>query len=78
MKKPSIPTVNEPTSQWTQNVSLMLQLFAGQGGIRIQPAREVKLIAAAAPTKAEYDALAVQVVLLQKKVNELVDLLHGQ
>lgn len=77
MKKPDIPDVTAATPDWVRNVRLVLQILLGRRGERILPLREVKLTAAAAPTQAEYDALGQQIVNLQKKVNELVALLHG-
>lgn len=79
MKKPDIPdTQGVATPPWVNNVRFVLQLLLGRRGTRIEPLREVKLEAAAAPTQAEYDAMGQQLVLTQKKVNELVTLLHGE
>jgi hypothetical protein len=55
----------------------VIEILTGRRDNKITKLREVKLAAAAAPTKAEYDALALEVVTLQMKVNELIDRLDG-
>jgi hypothetical protein len=79
MKKPDIPDSAVATAEWVRNVRMVLQILLGRRGERIATLREVKLEAGlTTPTKAEHDALAQQVVLLQKKVNEVLALLQGE
>lgn len=80
MKKPDIPdTRGLATPSWVESVRMALRTLMGRQGPRIRKLHETKLSAVAdPPTQAEYNALATQVVLLQQKVNELVELLHGE
>lgn len=69
--KPSIGEPGEPT--FLRNVKTMLEILTGRRNNRIARLFPKLLSSAgAAPTQAEYNALAAQVVALQDKVNELL------
>lgn len=71
MKKPSLGDPRNPT--FLPHVKVWLETLCGRRGNRIEPLQIVKQIAVATPTKAEYDALASQVVDLQATVNALIE-----
>lgn len=71
MKKPPIPERQNDPNAWA-NIRMTLDILMGRRGNKIQPITVKKLTSVAAPTKAEYDALASQVVYLQQQFNALV------
>lgn len=78
MRTPDIPQGSAATPGWVDAVRMTLQILTGRRGNRLGALREVKLEAElSTPTKAEYDAMGQQVVLLQKQMNALTARLDG-
>ncbi len=71
-KKPGIPDPKDPT--FLGNVKNIIEIMLGRRGNKITRLN-VKLLSASAspPTQAEYNALALQVEILQDTVNQLID-----
>lgn len=66
---------NEPDA-W-RRLKTALDTILGRRGTRIKKLYENLRQAAGAPTQAEYNTLAADLLETRQKVNELLELLHG-
>jgi hypothetical protein len=75
MKKPPIPDHRDAT--FSERVRDALLILLGRKGNRIEQLFEKKRAVSASYTQAEIEAIRDDVLSTRKKVNELLELLHG-